>query len=136
MKKSKRTSQYEANKAAKVGEVIVCPICGDKIVKKSYQQAFCCTRCKDAYWNGKKDRHKNGYYSKYNQEHPERYKRLIGVGLTAREREENNALYRYATDKEFRKYVNDPPMGCDGDSLDCQVDLATHLENFEGLGLD
>ena len=132
-KKSKRRMQYEANKEAKVGEVIVCPICGEKLTKKSYQQAFCSTKCKDAYWNNKKDRHKSGYYSEYNQKHPERYERLIGLGFTTREREENYALYRYATDKEFRKYVNEPPFGCEAESMMCQVDLATQLDNFEGI---
>lgn len=40
---------------AKVGETIVCPSCGTKHVKKSYQSVFCKTKgktkCKDNYWN-------------------------------------------------------------------------------------
>ena len=130
-KKSKRRIQYETNKAAKVGEEIVCPICGNHFTKKSYQQAFCCTKCKDAYWNNKKDRHKKGYYTQYNQKHPERYEGLIGLGFTNREKEENYALYKYATDKEFRDYVNQTPIGDEAESMMCQVDLATELENYE-----
>jgi hypothetical protein len=40
---------------AKVGEEIVCPSCGTKHVKNSYQTVFCKskggTKCKDNYWN-------------------------------------------------------------------------------------
>ena len=40
---------------AKVGEEIVCPSCGTKHIKKSYQSVFCKTKgktkCKDNYWN-------------------------------------------------------------------------------------
>ena len=133
MKKTKRTIQYEANKAAKVGETIVCPICHEQFRKKSYQQAFCSTKCKDDFWNNKKDRHKKGYYIRYNQKHPERYEGLIGLGLTNREKEENYALYKYATDKEFRDYVNQTPIGHEAESLMCQVDLATELDNFYNI---
>ena len=132
MKKSKRRLQYESNKSSKTGEMIVCPICGKQFIKKSYQHAFCCSECKDAYWNNKKDRHKAGYYTKYNQKHSERYERLIGMGFTKREQEENYALYKYATDKEFRDYVNQTDaMTCDAESMMCNVDLSTQLENFE-----
>ena len=48
-----------------------------KIIKKQYSQAFCCTQCKDSFWNKRGDRHKDpNYYSKYNQEHPERLNRI------------------------------------------------------------
>ena len=47
--------RYKLNKAAKVGEEIVCPSCGHRFIKKSYQQVFCKTKtgtkCKDKYWN-------------------------------------------------------------------------------------
>lgn len=44
---------YLKNKQAKVGETIVCagPLCGKKIKKKQYAQAFCCNKCKDQFWN-------------------------------------------------------------------------------------
>lgn len=119
--------QYKTNKSAKTGDLIKCPVCGAEFKKKIYQQVFCCSKCKDAYWN-KKDRHKNGYYREYNKKHPERYEYLIGLGLTKRAQEENYALYKYATDEEFRKYVND---SFDGGSFGCQVDLSTELENYE-----
>ena len=129
-KKSHRKLQYELNKVSKVGEFITCPVCGEEFKKKSYQQAFCCTKCKDAYWNNKKDRHRSGYYTEYNRKKPERYDRLIGLGFTNRDREENYALYKYATDKDFRDYVNQPPIG-DEESMMCTVDLVTELENFD-----
>ena len=71
-KKSKRRLQYEANKSAKVGTEITCPICGTKFVKRQYSQAFCDGKCKDAFWNAKKDRHREGYYEEYDNKHPER----------------------------------------------------------------
>lgn len=46
-----KEQQYQSNKNAKVGETIVCPMCGKEFVKKQYSQAFCCGTCKDAYWN-------------------------------------------------------------------------------------
>lgn len=46
---------YSKAKAAKTWEKIICPVCGKVVVKKSYQQAFCCNsgrmNCKDRYWN-------------------------------------------------------------------------------------
>jgi len=134
-KPSKRKLQYESNKKAKIGEEITCPICSEVFVKKTYQQAFCCGKCKDAYWNNKKDRHRNGYYTEYNQKHPERYRGLIGLGFTTREKEENYALYRYCTDKEFRDYVNSgsDSLGAEGESFGCQVDLSTQLDNYENF---
>ena len=46
---------YQKAKAAKVGEVCICPSCNAKFTKTNYQQAFCRTRgksiCKDKYWN-------------------------------------------------------------------------------------
>jgi hypothetical protein len=47
--------KYKTAKKAKIGEVVVCPSCGTKFIKSSYQQAFCKTQrgtvCKDKYWN-------------------------------------------------------------------------------------
>jgi hypothetical protein len=48
-------SLYETNKAAKVGETICCAFCKKSIQKKSYQQAFCRTKCKDRFWNSTVD---------------------------------------------------------------------------------
>lgn len=55
-------TQYEANKNAKVGTEIICPVCRKKFIKNSYQQAFCVRkdkkqkhRCKDVYWNSVDD---------------------------------------------------------------------------------
>lgn len=67
---------YKKAKASKVGEVIKCACCGKEFVKKQYQQAFCCGRCKDRFWNGMGDRHKPNYYRKYNMLHPERLQRI------------------------------------------------------------
>lgn len=78
VKKTKRTIRYEENKAAKVGEIIVCPICGKEFTKKQYSQAFCCSSCKDEYWNGKKKGKRTEYFREYNRLHPKRLER-IGV---------------------------------------------------------
>ena len=42
---------YQQNKAASVGESCICPMCTVVFRKKSYQQAFHSTKCKDRYWN-------------------------------------------------------------------------------------
>lgn len=50
---------YKLNKEAKTGEIIECPVCHRKFVKRQYSQAFCCTNCKDKFWNRHNpDRHK------------------------------------------------------------------------------
>jgi len=45
--------RYKLNKAAKVGETIVCPSCGTSFLKTNYQSVFCKTnrktKCKDKY---------------------------------------------------------------------------------------
>ena len=79
MKTSKRQQRYKSNKTAKVGALIKCPVCGEIFAKRSYQQAFCCTECKDKYWNQK--RTDNGYFHRYNAEHEERLTR-IGIDIT------------------------------------------------------
>jgi len=47
---------YLKNKEAKVGKVIQCAEnrCKNKFIKKSYQQAFCCTKHKNQFWNRRK----------------------------------------------------------------------------------
>ena len=44
---------YRHNKAAKIGTDICCAEnrCSKRFTKKSYQQAFCCTKHKDQFWN-------------------------------------------------------------------------------------
>lgn len=44
---------YHINKDAKVGDTIRCAnvLCRKSFTKKSYQQAFCCSKCKDKFWN-------------------------------------------------------------------------------------
>ena len=66
---------YKGNKITKVGTEIICPICGKQFTKRQYAQAFCCSDCKNKYWNKKGDRHSSGYYSDYNIAHPERLER-------------------------------------------------------------
>ena len=40
---------------ASVGSMVLCPVCGRRFVKKSYQHSFCRNKgrsnCKDKYWN-------------------------------------------------------------------------------------
>lgn len=74
--KLKSKEIYKINKIAKVGENISCPFCGKTFIKKQYSQSFCCSTCKDGYWNRKKDRHRPGYYQEYNEAHPERLERI------------------------------------------------------------
>lgn len=42
---------YAVNKKAKVGQRLICPVCGTQFKKKVPQQAFCFTKCKDKFWN-------------------------------------------------------------------------------------
>jgi hypothetical protein len=48
-------ARYEDNTKAKVGDTICCPSCGKNFKKKSYQQKFHSTKCKDIYWNSVDD---------------------------------------------------------------------------------
>lgn len=133
-KKSKRRLQYEANKSAKVGTEITCPICGTKFVKRQYSQAFCDTKCKDAFWNAKGDRHSAGYYEKYDNKHPERKlrKALYSTNvINARDEAEMEARIALVNDPDFRRYVNDDCDVCD--IPNCNVDLATQYENYLGI---
>lgn len=134
MAKSKRKLQYEANKSAKVGTEITCPICGAKFVKRQYSQAFCCGKCKDAYWNAKGDRHSIGYYEKYDNKQPERKLRRALYSMevhNAYDAEELDARMALVNDEGFRRYVNDDCDVCD--IPNCTVDLATMYENYLGV---
>lgn len=42
---------YEANKKLKIGQTITCPTCDYITIKKTWNQAFCCTKCRQQYWN-------------------------------------------------------------------------------------
>ena len=133
-KKSKRKLQYEANKNAKVGTEIACPICGTKFVKRQYAQAFCDTKCKDAFWNAKRDRHSVGYYEKYDSKYPERKLRraLYSMNvINARDEAYMEARMALVNDEGFRRYVNDDCDVCD--IPNCNVDLATQYENYLGI---
>lgn len=58
-KKKRKKGLYQANKEAKVGEIIECPVCHTKFAKRQYSQAFCCGWCKDKFHNMRcKDRHR------------------------------------------------------------------------------
>ena len=133
-KKSKRKLQYEANKSAKVGTEITCPICGTNFVKRQYSQAFCDGKCKDAFWNAKRDRHSVGYYEKYDNKHPERKlrKALYSIDvINARDEAEMEARMALVNDPDFRRYVNDDCDVCD--IPNCNVDLTTQYENYLGI---
>ena len=79
---TKRKKQYTENKVAKVGETITCPICGTEFTKRQYSQAFCCSSCKDTFWNAKGDRHRAGYFDDYDNTKPERKVRRMLYGST------------------------------------------------------
>lgn len=128
---TKRKERYNTNKASKIGDECICPICYTKFTKKHYAQAFCCGKCKDAYWNAKKDRHRAGYYEEYDNKHPERKVRRVLYSmdiLNARDEAEMEARLALATDEDFRRYVNDDCDVCDIPS--CNVDLATMYNNY------
>ena len=42
---------YKDNSKAKVGTIVECPYCHKRFYKKTYQQKFHSTKCKDKYWN-------------------------------------------------------------------------------------
>lgn len=44
---------YQINKEAKIGDTIKCAntLCRKTFTKKSYQQAFCCSICRNKFWN-------------------------------------------------------------------------------------
>lgn len=131
MAKSKRKIAYETNKKAKVGSEITCPICGAKFIKRQYSQAFCCTKCKDSYWNAKKDRHSVGYYENYDNKNPERKLRKALYSMNIRnnsDEAEINARMALINDDDFKRYVNDSDDICD--IPNCNVDLATMYENY------
>ncbi len=48
---SRAEKQYKAAEDSKVGYTITCPACGKAITKRTYQHKFCCTKCKERYWN-------------------------------------------------------------------------------------
>lgn len=76
-KVSKRQQRYIANKEAKCGTEISCAVCRTTFIKKQYSQAFCCSQCKDAYWNAKGDRHSDpDYYRRYNHRQPNAKERV------------------------------------------------------------
>lgn len=53
---------YNISKEAKVGTLIECPICHTHFNKLQYNQAFCCSKCKDKYHNiVSGDRHYNNF---------------------------------------------------------------------------
>lgn len=133
-KKSKRKIVYELNKSAKVGTEIVCPICGKSFIKRQYSQAFCDSKCKDAYWNAKGDRHSSDYYVKYDNKHPERKIRraLYSIDpINSRDMSEIEARMALINDEGFRRYVNDDCDVCDMPC--CNVDLSTMYNNYLGI---
>lgn len=134
MTKSKRIITYKTNKKQKVGDEIICPICGEKFVKRQYSQAFCNGKCKDAFWNAKGDRHSTGYYEKYDNKHPERKLRRALYSMdviNARDAEEMEARMALVNDPDFSRYVNDDCDVCD--IPNCNVDLKIQYENYLGI---
>lgn len=80
-RQSKCNIRYEQAKQAKVGETITCACCGKEFVKRQWQQAFCCPKCKQVFWDRKGDRHKDpDYYTEYDRKHPERIERAKMLG--------------------------------------------------------
>lgn len=102
---------YKFNKTTKVGTTIVCPICGETFSKRQYVQAFCCSECKDKYWNKNGNRHSKGYYTNYNKEHPERLNRGYTKGYVngnVNDGPERKRKGGYVYDNLGRAYSLDP----------------------------
>ena len=98
---SQRQKQYLANKEAKTGEEIICPICKETFIKKQYSQTFCCSQCKDTYWNAKGDRHSDyDYYRKYNNKSSNKSERIVYA------RENTRILIGNGYDKHQFDYLN------------------------------
>lgn len=90
---------YKANKQAKVGEIIECPVCHTKFKKIQWSQAFDCVICKDTYHNKRQpNRHKDGrrYYRDYN------YKRNNHINLGSVEDD-----YNLLEDSNFGIYTGE-----------------------------
>lgn len=127
---------YKWNKIAKVGTEIFCPICCKPFTKKQYAQAFCCTECKDKYWNTtKSDRHKDkNYHHKYNQSHPERLERGFTKGYNngnvsdgVKEKRNTNIWY----DSLGRPHSNDFFNPTFSDLLDYKCNVEWHDDDWE-----
>ena len=124
---------YKFNKTAKVGTTIVCPICGETFSKRHYAQAFCCSECKDKYWNKKGDRHSKGYYTNYNNEHPERLDRGFTKGYNngnisdgVKEKRNTNIWY----DALGRPHSNDFFNPTFSDLLDYKCNVEWHDDDW------
>lgn len=112
MTKLTRKKLYKINKAAKTGEEIMCPVCKETFIKKQYSQAFCCSHCKDVFWNAKcSNRHADSeYHRKYNNKAWNREERV------AYARENCRILIGNGYDKHQFDYLmfreNDFAEGC------------------------
>ena len=42
---------YQNAKGATVGELLTCPTCAERFRKKTYNQCFCASGCRDTFWN-------------------------------------------------------------------------------------
>ena len=106
-----KTELYSYNKDAKVGTTLICPICCENFTKRQYSQAFCCSECRNEYWNKNGDRHSKGYYTKYNKEHPERLNRGYTKGYVngnVNDGPERKQKGGYVYDNLGRAYSLDP----------------------------
>lgn len=63
---TKAKARYNENVQKKVGDNCTCPSCGKDFVKKSYQQKFHSTKCKNIYWNSVDDtrRERTKFYNR------------------------------------------------------------------------
>lgn len=47
--------KYQFAENVDIGCMLICPVCGKAFKKKTGNQKFCCTKCKDRYWNMVRD---------------------------------------------------------------------------------
>ena len=119
-----------ANKGVDIGANCLCPVCKTNFIKSQYSQVFCCSHCRVTYYNRKQKGKRNAYHREYNKKHPHRILRIMPT-LTARDREERDAMEHYLTDSDFKRYVDNDNDYNDG--FGCHVDLSTHMTNFYGI---
>lgn len=103
------------------------------MIKTHYAQAFCSNECKNAYWNKKGDRHKKGYYHKYNKEHPERLERGYTKGYVdgkvsngVKEKENSTIWYDELGRAHSRDFFN-PTFS---DMLDYKCNVEWHDDDW------
>ena len=128
-----KEKQYKANKETKVGCYIICPICGKKVIKTHYAQAFCSNECKVQYHNKKQRGKRTKYFREYNKRHPERLERGFTKGYVNGNVSEGRKVKKsgmYAFDALGRAYSRDFYNPTFSDLLDYKCFVEWHDDDW------